>query len=93
MTQNKGYKLCSFKFQAILIRGKLASRLTTISIIDHVGRLIAHVFHTNKTTSMLLISIYGMVDDGSRDASNKIKKSSLRRRRFKTTCSPSSTNS
>ena len=42
---DKGYKLHTIKYQAILIRDRLASRQTNKTTIENDGRLMAYEFH------------------------------------------------
>ena len=66
---DKGYVLDTSKYQAVLIRDRLASRQTNKTTIKNDGRIMAYEFDINKTTNLLLISNYGVVDEGSRDIS------------------------
>ena len=48
-------------------------------MIENNGRLVKCEFHINKTTNLLLVSIYRVVYDGSRDVSKNVKKNNLTR--------------
>jgi len=89
---DKGYVLDTSKYQAVLIRDRLALHQTNKTTIKNDGRIMAYEFHTNKTTNLLLISNYGVVDGGSRDIS-KAKRRITPEATSRTTCNQLRTNS
>jgi len=73
------YVLDTSKYQAVLIRDRLAARQINRTTIKNDGRIMVYEFNINKTTNLLLISTYVVVDDGSRDISKNIKENNTRK--------------